>query len=554
VPERVLERVFLLGLVAAVALVLWLPVFPTGDGPVHLYYAHVLLGLLKHQPLYAHDYAIRHLFAPYLVHYLALILFEHFTTPDMAEKLFVCSILVVTGLGFRFLARTLGPHAGIACVWMLPLLFSWSVGGGFLNCCFATGLAFWAYGMWVRMGQQPASFWPTVVYALLLAGLVLSHPVPLLVLALFAVSDVVLRQLARVVNGGPESYRSLTHKLGPQGFALSLTAIALVSPVAMAQKGQAAAVLPAIGFHREVLLELLGGLKLGYFAGLSVHSVAGVAAIARRVGLLAIAPGVLWLLFRRAGAASERGLRRWVPASEAERLVVISVLFLVATVFFPRSLNHSYFFPERMWDIVWPLILACGAAAVVGSRTRKALAVGGLVLVLLTAATGVPTMVGIARAQDRMASVRLPAGKRGLFLEPAAAVDGHAAATSYPVYSWSGARAFARSGSVLLNSPWLELTILPLRDADAPRGQAGLLDRGLLDRGLPTLWSESPVALTSVLESAGAEREEVLKRADFFLYVDPRSEDALGAAAALLGGRSGWSCEGHGFYVVCSRR
>jgi hypothetical protein len=523
-----MDRIFLLGVLAAMALVLWLPVFPTGDGPVHLYYARVLHGLLRHQPGYAQDYAIRHLFAPYLVHYLALMSFEHFWSPDVAEKLFVCVILATTASGFRFLARTLGSNPAIACVWMLPLLFSWSLGGGFLNCCFATGVAFWAYGVWVRLGRaqeaQGGTFGLLVGYAGLLGVLVLSHPVPLLVLELFILADAVMRQIGWAVRGGAESSGSLVKKMGPQGPAILLTAVAMVAPVALAQKGQAAAVLPAVGFHTEVLWELLGGLKLEYFAGLSLHSPGGVLAIARRAGLLAIVPGVFRLLFRRRPVAgAEGGLRRWLPASEAERLAVISLLFLAATLFFPRSLNHSYFFPERMWNIVWPLILACGAAAVLSSRAEKWLAAAGLGLVVLTAATGVPVLARIARAQDGMASVALPAGKRGLFLEPASVVDGHGAATSYPVYAWSGARAFARSGSVLLNSPWLELTILPLRGADG-------------NRLLPARWSESPVGLTEALAGSGAVQAEVLGRADFLLYVDPGAGvGARAAAEGLLG-------------------
>ena len=92
--ETTLDRIFLLGLLAAILYVLWLPVFPTGDGPVHLYYADVLWSLVQHQPTYAHDYAIRHLLAPYLVHYLALVSFEDLVPPPMSEKLFIAIIFL----------------------------------------------------------------------------------------------------------------------------------------------------------------------------------------------------------------------------------------------------------------------------------------------------------------------------------------------------------------------------------------------------------------------------------------------------------------------------
>ena len=302
--NQVWDRVFLLGLLAAIAFVLWLPVFPTGDGPVHLYYADVLWSLVRHQPAYAQDYAIRHLFAPYLVHYLALVSFEHVVAPPMAEKLFIAIIFLSQAFGFRFLARRLGAGgansgASIACLWMLPLLFSWSLGGGFLNCCFATGVALWSFGLWVLLGEPPVDSaggmgrrraGRLLAFAATLAVLVLSHPVPLLVLLLFTASDLFLKSLARV---------NAWQALAPQAVALTMTCAAFIAPVVLAQKGQAAAVLPGVGFHADVLRELVLGMRLGLFAGLGVHTVAGWLAIVARVGLLAIIPGVALLLFSK---------------------------------------------------------------------------------------------------------------------------------------------------------------------------------------------------------------------------------------------------------------
>jgi hypothetical protein len=540
---QVCERLFLLGLLAAVLFVLWLPVFPTGDGPVHLYYADVLWSLVRHQPTYAHDYAIRHLFAPYLVHYLALVSFEHFVAPAMAEKLFIAIIFLTQAFGFRFLARRLGGHAAsvpIACLWMLPLLFSWSLGGGFLNCCFATGVALWAYGVWTLLGSpgRVSRTGPLLAYALSLAVLVLSHPVPLLVLLLFTASDLLLRVAGR------ERWQSL----GPQAVAFAMTCMAFVAPVILAQKGQAAAVVPEIGFHWDVLQELLLGMRLGLFAGLTLHTFSGWLALAARAGLLAMVPGVALLLLK---SKPQQPLLH----SPAERLLLISLIFLAATVFFPRSLNHSYFFPQRLWDIVWLLVLASGAAARPGTRALRWMAAGAVALIALTAMTGLPALARIARAQQELAAAPLPPGKRGLFLEPDSAEEGRGAATTYPVYAWAGARAFEASHAILLNSPWLGLTILPVRDASVPGA------RPLLDIGLPSIYSESPLALTHALAAPSAERTAILARADFLLYSNPASldsarpaEDTRRAALALLGDESAaWHCEAPGFYAVCVR-
>jgi hypothetical protein len=522
--------------------VLWLPVFPTGDGPVHLYYADVLWSLVNHQPTYAHDYAIRHLLAPYLVHYLALVSFEHLVSPPMAEKLFIVIIFLTQAFGFRFLARRLGAQASIVSLWMLPLLFSWSLGGGFLNCCFATGVMLWSYGVWTLLGaQHPPGRTASLLlaYAFTLAVLVLSHPVPLMVLLLFTASDLLLRVLT-----APARWRSSA----PQAAALAMSCIAFLAPVLLAQKGQAAAVLPGIGFHADVLRELILGMRLGLFSGIGVHTLNGWLALATRVGLIAIVPGVAVLLYKRHPQP--------YLTSPATRLLLISVIFLAATVFFPLSLNHSYFFPQRMWDIAWLLVLTCAAAATPSPRTRHRLTAIALVLIALTAITGLPALTRIARAQQQLTAAPIPQGKRGLFLEPDSAQDGHGAATTYPVYAWAGARAFAASHAILLNSPWLGLTILPIRDATLPGPHP------LLDIGLPSTYSESPLALTHALTQQSSDRTAILARADFLLYSNPASlasphaaHDTLQAALALLGPESAaWHCDAPGFYAVCVRR
>ena len=328
----------------------------------------------------------------------------------------------------------------------------------------------------------------------------------------------------------------------------------------LAQKGQAAAVLPAIGFHADVLQELLLGMRLGLFAGIHVHTVSGWLAIALRAGLVAIVPGVALLLVTTPAAtlpstAAQPALLR----TPARRLLLISLVFLAATIFFPRSLNNSYFFPQRMWDIVWLLILACGAAATLSPRTRRRLTLAAAVLVLLTAITGLPALARIARAQQQLATALTnQQGQRGLFLEPDSAVDGHGAAMTYPVYAWAGARAFAASHAILLNSPWLGLTILPIRDA--PAAPAKPSPAPLLDQGLPSIYSESPLALTHVLAAGpSAGRASILARADFLLFANPASlgsphsaADTRAAALALLGAeRAAWQCDAPAFYAVC---
>ena len=416
-----------------------------------------------------------------------------------------------------------------------------------------------------------------VCFIALLLTLVLSHPVPLIVLFLFTASDLLLRTLAHFIrSASKERNDQRKPKQQPcpaQLAALAMTLCAFLAPAMIAQKGQAAAAVSGIGFHRHVLVQLVSGKGVGLFASTGLHSLSGWIEMSTRAGLGIIVPGVAVLLRRAnrqraprsetttppssADVASARP--RWtraLPATAAGRLLLICLLYLAGTLFFPLSLNHSYFFPQRMWNIVWLLVLACGAAAKPSRHARGWLALAALLLIALTAATSLPLLVRIAHTQQQLAAAPLPPGRRGLLLEPDSVEQTRGTGTTYPVYAWAGARAFAASHAILLNSPWLGLTILPIRDASVPGPHP------LLDIGLPSIYSESPLALTHALATPSRDRTAILARADFLLYSNPASlasphsaQLTLRAALALLGPESAaWQCNAPGFYAVCVRR
>ncbi len=62
-----------------------LPLFPSQDGPMHLYYVHVISRLLAGDPSFAHYFSIRTPLPPYAIHYLLLLGFGKFVTPLVAE-------------------------------------------------------------------------------------------------------------------------------------------------------------------------------------------------------------------------------------------------------------------------------------------------------------------------------------------------------------------------------------------------------------------------------------------------------------------------------------
>ena len=82
--------------VVYIAWLLSLPAWPSQDGPVHLYYTHVLGALLSHQPTpYTHFYTIKHLLPPYALYYYALLVLSKAVSLLMADRLIVCAYVVL---------------------------------------------------------------------------------------------------------------------------------------------------------------------------------------------------------------------------------------------------------------------------------------------------------------------------------------------------------------------------------------------------------------------------------------------------------------------------
>ena len=323
--EGLSRRLFWTGLLLLVGLVLLLPVFPSGDGPVHIYYSQILSRLAGHQPgVYGQVYFIRHLIQPYSLHYWWLIGVERFVSAAAAEKSFVASILVVNGLGFRFLARTLGRQAPAAPLLILPLLLSWALGSGFLNFCFAAGVLFFAYGFYLRYAGS-GSTRMLAGYLAALCLLVLSHPVPLLLLLMLLLCETATllwcARRQRPQGPGWSSLRSLGRCFVP-------AAVAFAFPIAIADKASVAdSLLRDLRPHMAQMRAISMGYRLSMFAG------SEPAAIVFTALLVALAPTAVVLLVRSGG------LRRLAEgrAAAADRLCLAALVILLATIFFHRA-------------------------------------------------------------------------------------------------------------------------------------------------------------------------------------------------------------------------
>jgi hypothetical protein len=158
--DRLCSVVFWGLLVLYCGWVLWLPDFPTQDGPVHLYYANVIRQLLSGSPLFSHFFGLRLPPPPYAVHYCVLLLLERVFAPVVAGKIVVCLAICLLATGLRYVASAVGPGGKYVSVWVMPLTLNWMLGMGFHNYLLSLGLGLWAMGFWVVAAtRRSLKFW-----------------------------------------------------------------------------------------------------------------------------------------------------------------------------------------------------------------------------------------------------------------------------------------------------------------------------------------------------------------------------------------------------------
>ena len=100
---------------AYIVWILSLPAWPSQDGPIHLYYVHVMRELLSHHAtVYSRYYTIKHVLPPYALYYYALLVLSKFCSLLIADRLVLCVYLVLFVFGFRYLAQEVGSSADLS--------------------------------------------------------------------------------------------------------------------------------------------------------------------------------------------------------------------------------------------------------------------------------------------------------------------------------------------------------------------------------------------------------------------------------------------------------
>lgn len=446
------------GIVAAYCVwILSLPVFPSQDGPLHLYYADVFGHLLSRSPgVYARFYRIGSLFPPYSLYYYLLLGLGKAMSLPAADKVVICASVLLNAFGFRYLAQRSGPGGEAAAFLVLPLLLNWPLLMGFVNFSLSLGLVLWAVGLWSRFDDD-RSLARRLGFVLLLYVIMLTHPVPLLLLIGLCSVDLLVRVVGtarRSASRGASRWHFLVYD--------ALCLLAALPALLYVRRFANTHVLQQSdhpSLHRQISDNLFNYL---HGAGLLLFQPGGMLSTIYRIGF-----GLLFLLTLGKGVAHAWRAWREHQWDVAAAWSVLALLCLIVFPLVPRDLNSAHYFAWRLAVPVY-LVTALGATGVGRHRMGWLLVAASVVLSVYTLGLSMVRLGAAARmiAAAESAPPHAP-GTLGVLLQ-AGPDPAHALFTFRP-FLWGGVHYFRTSGSVLYNSSWLDETIIPVKRNDSKR-------------------------------------------------------------------------------------
>ncbi len=497
--------------VGAVCLwVLSLPLFPTQDGPMHRYYAHALGAVLAHQPAFG-VYQVRHPFPPYATQYISLLALFHIFSFDLAERVFTCLDILCFACGFRLCATAVGAAGAWVSLLIVPLLLPWYLLMGFFNYSIGIGVALFAVGFWLRLDR---GLLPLAGFAVSTFVLIFSHPVPLLLLLVFMAADLLRRRLFLPAPSGPWLRANARH-LAAFAYALCLS----LYPSLAIDKSQASSTLSDLRFHLPFMRTVL------LLTGVSPYNTRSHGLLVNGYRLAVYALLVIALLWGWQAFRTSLTLRQLSPGAA---FFGYAVLFAILLPVMPDHLNGGVFFATRMVVMVWifALLAAAGRPAAGTPVPQTCIALGAL-FTLLTLLPAEHILRPIAQSLHRVEQAAVPAHTQALLLNgpmlvPMSRSDYDLA---FDPFLWSNALPLVRQDDLIVNAPWLPLSISPLRGTPGAPIQA---DATAFTAVPP---KDPPQRLDSLFSSAEAER--MVGFSSVILYAGTGSELQAGLAPFL---------------------
>jgi hypothetical protein len=422
---------------AALALVVCLPVFPSGDGACHLYYSDVVKSLWRSPAAYDGYFRIKTWFPPYALLYYLLIGLMSFLPPVVAEK--AVAALCVAGClwGVRYLAKALGPCASLGGLFALPLIFSPPLYYGFYNFLLGTGLALGGIGFWIRSSER-LSARRSLIFLALLILLAAAHPTAVM-LFLAVCSLVTLSCVARTYVGlaGKPIPRLLraAQMHWTQWAHLACGILPLFFVAAFTARDKSGGWITTAGDFRERLL--------GWFAA---YQIAPGQSRYFRYSIL------VWLGVAGLALGYTVWHRRGSRLAHPFNVIVLCALgSVIGYLFIPYGITGINHIPDRL--AFWACLLlaaALGSAELPGRVSRAILAfavAGGIGLLALNLQWALSRAKAVAVFENVPA---VPVGFTGAII-----ADRVLGAEAMPW--WAACHHFRRSKSVLLNAPWTNL-------------------------------------------------------------------------------------------------
>ena len=305
---------------------------------------------------------------------------------ELAVKLLVMTIPVLTVTGLLWIAREVHGRIPPTAVFALPLAYSYAFQFGFVNFAFSMALALNAFALWLRLARHQRFGLRAAIFVPLSCIIWVAHTFGWGVLGVLAYSAEMVRQHDARVDRGPLSWIKAWLRAGVGCVPLALPMVLMV----VWRSG-----------------EHVGGQTGDWFNWRA------------KIGYMTMALRDRWITFDLAGMAILllilfRGFRD--PSVEYSRNLGLSALFLLAVfILLPRIVFGSAYADMRLA----PFMLAI---AVIAVRPKKGLSIRGsatiaalgLAFVLVRIAAGTASFWMFAQDYDRelKALDHLPVGAK----------------------------------------------------------------------------------------------------------------------------------------------
>jgi hypothetical protein len=456
-PQKVhllFEALWCLAIILQIVVVLGVPLFPSQDGPMHLYYVDLLRSLITGKGAYAKYYVFGHPLPPYLFQYGLTLLIEAFCAPLVAEKIAVVLYTVWFAASTRYLARSLGPGWRLSALISVAFALHRWVYMGFFNFSIALATSFFLIGYWSRHARPVLTPRRSLVFSFLLALLATMHPVPVL----FVVAYVAIYTIGALSKDGSalaDGVRNL------QGWALLRTLVVLL-PFLLC--------IAIVLWIHAITIPLTGPAITAWISRADLAD--RVKSLARLLPILPLTSGIyrksvafllgvlVWLCIRIPGR------KRTAEANDQSKLPILlttaacMVIYIVA----PNWFSGGSYFPQRFCIFAFLL----GIKSLAFSETRgRAEALSMAAAALLTVIVVLPlwnTNRALAKEIAPFLNTPLiPPGSRGvLIMQPASWPADLSAGCNFSAEFHAAMHIFRRSQAVLLNAPWNALPTTPI--------------------------------------------------------------------------------------------